>query len=321
MNASLPTRVQAAALPVIAALKVAREELAGATTPEAVEDVRTKLAAFRAFCAAALRDPNVSAEDVAAAKREADELALEAAVKLGSMVPVDVADGRPAKPTAAVGFSTVAEVAKRCGVPASTLRDYRNLAAAFAARADDFMSIAREAINRGAAVPMGRLIELVKPKPPKGDKPNPPAPTPPPPRPNPPPPARDDRPPTPAQREAQADTARTLGVIQEAKGKDDPFADEIPTMGADCKKVCDLLSEAVAVWTAIVPHPLPPTVTSDGRKHPPPRDVRLAQVHSVFITGVEALAESVREVASMDLDAVIDLRAQRDRAKGKKRGA
>ncbi len=169
--AHLPTN-SAKAAPVVAELQAARAALDAAGTPEAVEDVRGRLRVLREVCAAALRDPNVSPEDVAATKRECEQLALEAAVKLGTMVPEEGAPG--ARTDLGSTSATVAEVAKRCGLSRDTLTRYRALAVAFRTKATDFMSIAREAINAGREVPLGRLIELVKPPAPKPE-PAPPA--------------------------------------------------------------------------------------------------------------------------------------------------
>lgn len=151
--------------PILKALGDAKVKLGDAKTPEDVESVRGKLSVLRAVVMAAMRDPGAAPEDVAHARRECEQLALEAAVKLGMMVPEPKAGGDP---TPGVG-----SLAKQIGVSASTLRNYRDLAAAFRAKADEFMSIARDAINSGVSVPMERLIALVKPGKSKADDPPP----------------------------------------------------------------------------------------------------------------------------------------------------
>lgn len=163
-----------AAAPVVAMINGAREALDGANTPEAVQDVRAKLSVMREACAAALRDPACAPEHVAEARRECEKLALEAAIKLGTMVPEPGPGARTDLGTSA----TAAEVAKRCGISERTLYGYRDLAAAFRQKADQFMSIAKEAIDSGSAVPFSRLVALVKPpkkdQPKKDDPPTPP---------------------------------------------------------------------------------------------------------------------------------------------------
>ncbi|MCC6824019.1 MAG: hypothetical protein IT579_25165 [Verrucomicrobia subdivision 3 bacterium] len=161
----------------VANLDAMRDELAGATTPEAVEALRAKVNAFRAMLAAALKAPDVPVELVAAVKREADGLALDVAVKLGSMVPDEGSPG--ARTDLGSTSPTVGEVAKAVGIPRQTLSRYRDLARAFAANATEFMSIARDAIRSGHEVPMKQLIALApKPTPPKKEDPPKPPPTP-----------------------------------------------------------------------------------------------------------------------------------------------
>lgn len=157
-----------------AGLDAMRDELAAATTPETVEALRAKVYAFRALLAAALKAPDVPVEIVMAVKREADGLALDVAVKLGSMVPTESHSG--ARTDLGATSTTVVEVAKRTGVAESTLRRFRDLARAFSTNASEFMSIAKDAINAGREVPMKQLMALApKLTPPKDAPPPPPA--------------------------------------------------------------------------------------------------------------------------------------------------
>ncbi len=171
MSAQLPTTRDAMNVgPVSATLQSARVALDNASTPPEVQSVRANLDVLRAVLLASIHDPNAKAEDVAEARRQLEGLALEAALKLGAMVPTDVQSGRPAteKPTTVVGFSTVADVAKCSGVAESTLRRYRDLAAAYKARTEEFRALAEAAINAGENLPIGKLIGLVRaPKPAK----------------------------------------------------------------------------------------------------------------------------------------------------------
>lgn len=327
--AEAPTlpKVREAAAPVVSMLQAERERLNAASTPEAVEDVRSRLAAYRAMCAAALRDPNVSPEDVALAKREAEELALDATVKLGLMVPVEVAPGRPPeKPTTAVGFATVSEVAKRCGVPESTLRRYRDMAAAFREHTEQFMGIAKAAIQAGKEIPVGRLIALVKPAPP------PPSGSPTPPR-KPAPPIdtskvvttgqmqdapKPTKPDTAAQRDADKKADDVLNKIASLKAEEDPFAaDPIQGIGEDVKQLVHHLTEARRIFDEMEPIPLEPVGEGHARR-PCERDVQL-QKYATFDGLIPDAITTLQRAARLDVDAVTWARAERDKAEKKRR--
>lgn len=329
--AEAPTlpKVREAATPVLATLQAAREQLDAADSPEAVQDVRSRLRVMREVCAAAMRDPACKPEDVVEAKRACEQLSLEASVKLGTMVPADPAPGRPEKPTASVGFGTVADVAKRCGVPASTLRDYRALAAAFRERADAFMSIAKEAIDKGAAAPVGKLIALVKP-----DKKGPPAAPPPSPPPAPPsPPPRPTGVPNPAATAADAAERRKAEHeererLRREKAENDikkarqrfEEPEDIPACGAGLKAFAKHLQDALDEWEKIVPHPLPEQVLTNGTKLPAARDVTFGEIAEALDT-VRSLIVHANEAARQDAEGVGQLRAARDRARARKAGA
>ena len=301
---------------VVGMLQGARAALDAAETPESVQDVRSSLRVLREVCAAAMRDPNVSPEDVAHARREAEQLALEAAVKLGTMVPEEGASG--ARTDLGATSATVAEVAKRCGLSRDTLTRYRSLAAAYATKATEFMDIAREAINTGAAVPLGKLIALVKPEKPKSEAP-----------------AKPDRPaqqrkPDPAPAPAAPTVA--AGVLaaaeqarQEAARKNVAQAratfetdDPIKFIGAAMGEIIKRLEEARRIYADLEPHPMPATRIND-REHAHPRDVQLQMLTEFFEDAVESALGAARDAASLDADAIKHLRAQRDKAQAKRK--
>lgn len=316
--ASLP-KVAEAAAPVVAMVQGARAALDAAATPEAVESVRARLDIARTILAAALRDEAATPEEIASAKRDIEQLAVDAAVKLGEMVPEGHAGARKDLGSTS---STVDEVAKRCGVPRTTLLRYRDLAAAAKAKAKDFADIVREAINAGSDVPFGRLIALVKPPAPKPDKAAPPA----------------------APKQPSAPPA-TSGAITDPKGMTDRLVigqrapvsereqqrqeqvkqqfpamrealereDDIKFCGGVLNQIKARLAEARSLWDAMEFHPLP-AVRLHDRELPHPRDVEFQRLSEFFDNEVPAATEAATKAAGFDHESVTHLREQRDKA-------
>ncbi len=304
------------AAPVVAGLQAARAALDVADTPETVQDVRAKLRVLREVCAAAMRDPNVAPEDVAHARRECEQLALEAAVKLGTMVPEEGAPG--ARKDLGSTSATVAEVAKRCGLSDGTLRNYRALALACRTKADEFMSIAREAINAGAAVPFGKLIALAKPEKPKDDPR--PAPAAPKPTPTPPSVTTDPKVMAGAAFRSQEDRRQDDARAKFAKTREEfEREDEIKFCGPALAKIVEHLNAARTLYAAMEAHPLP-AERMYGKTHTHPRDVQLQRLTEFFDDSVPAALAAAQEASSLDAEAIKTLRDQRDKAAKRRSG-
>lgn len=316
------TRVVMAAAPVLATLQAAKEALDKSDSPEAVQSVRANLDVLRAVLLASIHDPNAKAEDVAEARRQLEALALEATLKLGAMVPIEGAHG--ARTDLGSTSTTVVEVARRTGVPDSTLRRYRELAAAYKARTSDFMVMATNAINAGLAIPMAKLIELVKPKAAKPDKPgasNPP---------NPPSSSNKinvnnivpSRPKvdTPAQRDVDSKTGKVVGDIQALKEKADPFADDDPIrfIGGTCAKILAHLTAAKTLFDEMAPEPLDGVGQGHARRECA-RDAQLQKWAEFFESDVPEALQTGRNIASLDRDGVLHKRAERDKTNKKAR--
>lgn len=133
-----------------------RSELELASTPMAVRAVQAKAEAMRAMLEKALEIAGDEAPHLAALKREAEELALNAMLKLGSMCPPPALGvGRGQK------VATVATFSEEAGITRSTARNYRALHEAMQSCPEQFERIVTSALESGKPVPLGLLRRLL----------------------------------------------------------------------------------------------------------------------------------------------------------------
>lgn len=135
----------------------ARAALAVASEPVAVNKVRVEAEAMRDMLGKAMEIAGEDGPRLALLKREAEELVLNAMLKLGAMVPAPVegaSKGHPAKGTTVVGF------AEAVGVSPSTARRLRELHEAMQANEEEFSEIVNAALTAGKPVPLSRLYAL-----------------------------------------------------------------------------------------------------------------------------------------------------------------
>lgn len=135
-----------------------RAELEAASAPAEVNAVRVKAEALRDMLVRALEMAGDHPPHLAQLRREADELALNAALKLGALVPVNP-EGRPRG--GEEKLPSLGSFSVEAGVPRSTLQGYRALHEALRAEPEAFGGLVESALSAGKPVPLGRLRRLV----------------------------------------------------------------------------------------------------------------------------------------------------------------
>lgn len=142
---------------VRAATEAARHALATATEPVVVNRVRVEAEAMRDMLGKAMSIAGEDGPRLALLKREAEELVLNAMLKLGAMVPAPVegaSKGHPAK------VRTVRTFAEDVGISRRTAQRLRDLHEARVANEDEFGEIVNAALVAGESVPLSRLYAL-----------------------------------------------------------------------------------------------------------------------------------------------------------------
>lgn len=131
--------------------------LAAAATPVAVNKVRVEADALRGMLAKALELAGDNPPELVRLKRQAEELALNAMLKLGSMVPAPAAEGRPAGGSK---LPTVGGFAEEVGLSRSAAQRLRELHEAMQSDGEEFSRLVTEALDQGKPVPLTKLYAL-----------------------------------------------------------------------------------------------------------------------------------------------------------------
>lgn len=152
----LPTSVSAAG--VAAKPDALRAELAAASSPREARAVQVKAEAMRDMLCRAMELAGEDAPALAHLRRESEELALNAMLKLGAMAPEGAQGARKDQGSTS---PTVGEVAERAGIPRQTLCDYRKLHEAHEANPSAFAELVTAALDAGKSVPIGKLRQLL----------------------------------------------------------------------------------------------------------------------------------------------------------------
>lgn len=115
------------------------QNVESASTAKEVRSALSEAEAIRDLLAKAMDTAGESAPDLAVLRREAEGVALNAALKLGALVPPPAQGARKDMGSTS---ATVAEVAAESGLSRATLRNYRALHEAFVAHPEHFGKIA-----------------------------------------------------------------------------------------------------------------------------------------------------------------------------------
>lgn len=139
------------------AVAAAALAVASASTPPEAKRAKAQADALRDLLAKAVEVAGEDAPRLAVLKREAEEVALNAALKLGGMVPAPVEGAGKNRPSQ---VATVATWAEGLGISRSTARNLRALHQAFEASPEVFGELVSSALNSGKPVPLGALRKL-----------------------------------------------------------------------------------------------------------------------------------------------------------------
>lgn len=168
-------REAAALAPLVAQ---AREAVESAGTPREVARARAGADVIRDSLNAAMDAAGEHAPLLAQLRRESEQVALNAVLKLGALVPRNSRGPRRTPDS-----STLEELRAETGVSVGALSNYRALHDAFASRPEHFAKIAEAALEAGKSPPLGTLRKLADedvdpdtllpdaPRPPKGTGP------------------------------------------------------------------------------------------------------------------------------------------------------
>lgn len=130
------------------------QNVESASTAKEVRSALSEAEAIRDLLAKAMDTAGESAPDLAVLRREAEGVALNAALKLGALVP------QPAEAGRGRNLPSVGTFSQECGLPRVTLQRYRALHEAFVAHPEHFGKIAEAAVSAGKSPPLGILRKL-----------------------------------------------------------------------------------------------------------------------------------------------------------------
>lgn len=154
-----------------------KAEIEAARTPREAKAALTKAEAIRDMLNKAMDLAGEEAPHLRQLHREAEQVSLNAMVRLGALVPAN----EPRRPAAGEEVFSLKTFADSVGVSVSAAHRLRKLSESFSVYPDHFAAIVDRALSAGQPVPLGKLRKLADPdidpdtlmpdaeKPPKSD--------------------------------------------------------------------------------------------------------------------------------------------------------